>query len=480
MADRLHVDVYYSTWALCRFFDSVPLAPARFNGGGSKTDNNVQGRDGKGKPSRDRAPIFAGPAGRDIPGRRDQQGLDSLDPVTGQKDTGAAYRRAPLNLMDYGQETRNRNLGNPDTLNLDIGPRGYDILTGEGLIKDAGRLLAPVLKRPRVIVVTDSNVAPLWLDSLMAGLSDADIRAEAITVPAGERTKRFSRLEDLCERILGLRAERKTTLIALGGGVIGDLTGFAAAVTLRGMDFVQIPTTLLAQVDSSVGGKTGINTKHGKNLVGAFHQPRMVLADVDALETLDKRELLAGYAEVVKYGLINDRDFFAWLETNGEALVAGDRGLRAKAIVHCCRAKADVVTRDEREEGFRGLLNLGHTFGHALEAECGYGDKLLHGEAVAIGMAMAFDLSVALGLCPAADAGAVRNHIGAVGLPADFRGLRDASWSAEKLIAHMSRDKKVVDGKIAFVLTRGVGKAFLSDRVSPDALRSLIDEYLNA
>ena len=204
--------------------------------------------------------------------------------------------------MDYGQETRNRNLGNPDTLNLDLGPRSYDILTGEGLIKDAGRLLAPVLKRPRVIVVTDSNVAPLWLDSLMAGLSDADIRAEAITVPAGERTKRFSRLEDLCERILGLRAERKTTLIALGGGVIGDLTGFAAAVTLRGMDFVQIPTTLLAQVDSSVGGKTGINTKHGKNLVGAFHQPRMVLADVDALETLDKRELLAGYAEVVKYG----------------------------------------------------------------------------------------------------------------------------------------------------------------------------------
>ena len=248
---------------------------------------------------------------------------------------------------------RDEALSNPDVLTLDLGDRSYDIVTGGGLIAEAGRWITPVLKQSRVIVVTDSNVAPLWLDKLMGGLDRANIAAQSITVPAGEQTKCFSKLEELSEQILGLKAERKTTLVALGGGVIGDLTGFAASIILRGMDFVQIPTTLLAQVDSSVGGKTGINTAQGKNLVGAFHQPRLVLADVDTLETLEKRELLAGYAEVVKYGLINDQAFFGWLTSNGKALVDGDRALRAEAIVHCCRAKADVVAKDEKEAGLR-------------------------------------------------------------------------------------------------------------------------------
>jgi 3-dehydroquinate synthase len=273
---------------------------------------------------------------------------------------------------------------------------------------------------------------------------------------------------------------RDTTLVALGGGVIGDLAGFAAAITMRSMDFVQIPTTLLAQVDSAVGGKTGINTRHGKNLVGAFHQPRLVLSDVATLDTLPKRELLAGYAEVVKYGLIRDAAFFRWLEVNGLRLCGGDQEARRHAIVTCCAAKATIVAEDEREAGRRVLLNLGHTFGHALEAQSGFGDTLLHGEAIAIGMVLAFELSARLGLCRPADAKRVRRHLSELGLPVGLRGPADRSWSADGLLAHMARDKKVLGGKLGFVLVRGIGEAFVTHDVDTQDMGAVLDAALGA
>lgn len=364
------------------------------------------------------------------------------------------------------------------SLTVHLGDRSYDIIAAAGLIDQAGSLMKGALKQPRVIVITDSNVAPLWLNRLMDSLSASGIRADAIVVPAGEQSKSFGRLEQLCEDILALKAERKTTLVALGGGVIGDLTGFVAAVVLRGMDFIQIPTTVLAQVDSSVGGKTGINTAHGKNLVGAFHQPRLVLIDIDSLETLPKREFLAGYAEVVKYALINDPAFFDWLEQHGPDLINGDKALQTEAILHCCQAKADVVAKDEKESGLRALLNLGHTFGHAIEAECGYGGKVLHGEAVAIGMIMAFDLSVELGLCPATDLQRLKDHCQKTGLPTGLAGLTDSNWRAEKLVDHMKQDKKVDDGKITFVMARGIGQSFLTNDISLDQVTALMTRYL--
>jgi 3-dehydroquinate synthase len=276
-------------------------------------------------------------------------------------------------------------------------------------------------------------------------------------------------------RILDAGIERRTALVALGGGVIGDITGFAAAIALRGIDFIQIPTTLLAQVDSSVGGKTGINTQHGKNLIGAFHQPRLVIADTGILDTLPERELLAGYAEVVKYGLLGDADFFRWLEGHGPAVIDGDPDARRHAVVHSCRMKADIVAADERETGKRALLNLGHTFGHALEAETGMGDALLHGEGVAIGMVLAFDLSVQLGHCDAVDADLARRHIAAVGLPTTPAHALGNIWSGEALIGHMGKDKKVADGKITFILARGIGDSFISQEVSRDALTTLFE-----
>jgi 3-dehydroquinate synthase len=367
-----------------------------------------------------------------------------------------------------------------ETLRVDLGERGYDIVVGDGLIDGAGAWVKDVIPIPRVIVVTDENVAPLYLDRLLAALADADVAAESIVLPPGEQTKCFSIFEGLCEDILARKVERKTTLLALGGGVIGDITGFAAATVLRGMPFVQVPTTLLAQVDSSVGGKTGINTRHGKNLVGAFHQPRLVLADVETLETLPERELLAGYAEVAKYGLIDRPDFFAWLEENGEALVGGDRALRREAVLSSCAAKAAIVAEDEREAGKRALLNLGHTFGHALEAESGYGEALLHGEAVAIGMALAFELSARTGLCPAEDAERVRAHLGAVGLRTGLTdNLAGPDWTADKLMDHMTRDKKVSGGRLTYVLVRGIGRAFLTQDVDPADVRALLLAALN-
>ncbi|MBM3566723.1 MAG: 3-dehydroquinate synthase, partial [Alphaproteobacteria bacterium] len=326
-----------------------------------------------------------------------------------------------------------------DRLRVGLGERAYDIVIGEDLIARAGDHVRPLLTLPRTVVVTDENVARLHLDALRRSLEGAGIASETVILPPGEKTKGFAHLEILTERILALGIERSSTLIALGGGVIGDITGFAAAVLLRGIDFIQIPTTLLAQVDSSVGGKTGIDTRHGKNLVGAFHQPRLVLADIGVLDTLPKREILAGYAETAKYGLINDPALFAWLEANGAGVVSGDRAARRHAVRISYAAKAAIVAADETEKNVRALLNLGHTFGHALEAETGYGEALLHGEAVAIGMVMAFDFSVRLGLCPPADAERARRHLAAVGLPVDIRALRRNDWSAERLIGHMGR-----------------------------------------
>jgi len=368
-----------------------------------------------------------------------------------------------------------------ETLTVALGDRTYDILVGEGLIDRAGELIEPVLAQPRVVIVSDDNVAPLYLERLQKALDASGIASDAIVLPAGEPTKDFAHLARLTQELLALKIERKTMLVALGGGVIGDIAGLAAAITLRGMDFVQIPTTLLAQVDSSVGGKTGINVPQGKNLVGAFHQPRLVLIDTTTLDTLPPRELRAGYAEVAKYGVIGDRGFFDWLVENGEAVCGqGDNVLPARrhAILTGCRAKADVVAEDERETGRRALLNLGHTFGHALEAETGYGERLLHGEAVAIGMVMAMRLSAQLGLCPAEDAEAVTAHLEAIGLATDLQGLADDDWTARGLMAHMALDKKVEGGRVTFILARALGDAFITRDVDPAAVEALLNEFL--
>ncbi len=364
-------------------------------------------------------------------------------------------------------------------LHVDLGERSYDILAGPGLLEQAGGLFAPLLKSKKVVVVTDSNVGPLYLEKLGKVLSSADISFEVVELPAGEATKRISIFENLLEDILAFGIERGTCLIALGGGVIGDITGFAASALLRGIDFIQVPTTLLSQVDSSVGGKTGINARAGKNLIGAFHQPRLVLIDTESLNTLPKRELLAGYAEVVKYGLLGDEDFFSWLETNGHALIDGDQDLRGEAILRSCAAKADVVAQDEKESGVRALLNLGHTFGHALEKECGYSGDLLHGEAVSIGMVMAFEYCESVGLCSQADVERVKAHLSELDMPVDLSGLPCQDWTAELLMKHMMKDKKVKDGKVTFVLVRGIGQAYLSRDVEDKDLEAYLDDLLS-
>ncbi len=362
-----------------------------------------------------------------------------------------------------------------ETVTVALGDRSYDIVVGQDVLARAGALMAPVLRQPRVIVITDDTVAALHLEMLQTTLAAASIRHDCITLPAGEQTKTFDTLRRLIESILAQNIDRGTTLVALGGGVIGDITGFAAAVTLRGLDFIQIPTTLLAQVDSSVGGKTGINTPQGKNLVGAFHQPRLVLADTGVLDTLPRRELLAGYAEIVKYGLINNPAFFAWLEGHGAAVRDGDPDARRRAIVESCRAKADIVAQDEREAGLRALLNLGHTFGHALEAETGFSQTLLHGEGVAIGMVLAFELSTQLGLCPAKDTDEMRRHLASIGLPTTPGQALGNTWSNDNLLAHMAKDKKVANGKMTFILARGIGESFLSQDVSRNDLMTLLE-----
>jgi 3-dehydroquinate synthase len=323
-------------------------------------------------------------------------------------------------------------------------------------------------------VVTDTNVESFHLDALMDVLRAAGIDARPVIVDAGEATKSFTWLEKLIHTLLVSGVDRGGLIVALGGGVVGDLTGFAAAIIKRGIAFAQIPTTLLAQVDSSVGGKTAINTPEGKNLVGVFQQPRIVIADTDLLKTLPKRELLAGYAEIAKYGALGDHAFFEWLEANGAAALSGKTDAMVHAVAHSCRMKAAIVARDEREAGERALLNLGHTFGHALEADTGFSDRLLHGEGVAIGMALAFQLSVKLGLCPGLDSERFIRHLKAVGLPSSIADIRSPRPTIDALLEHMHHDKKAKDGKINFILLRGIGQAFVTDDVPMDALRDVL------
>ena len=362
-----------------------------------------------------------------------------------------------------------------ETVRVELGPRSYDVVVGAGLVEQAGRLMAPLLPGRSAVVVTDRVVAEHYLDAALNSLRAEGFACSQLVVDAGEQSKDLGTLGGMLEEILGRGIERKTVLVALGGGVIGDLTGFAASILLRGVPFVQVPTTLLAQVDSGVGGKTGVNSTHGKNLIGTFYQPRLVLADVATLDTLPRRERLAGYAEVAKYGLIDAPPFFAWLERNGAALLGGDRDLLRTAVAHSCRAKARIVAADERERGNRALLNLGHTFAHALEAEAGYDGSLLHGEAVAYGIVLAHRLSAALGLCSENDAVRVAAHFRAVGLPSEASALPAIRWDPARLIERMKHDKKVQDGRMTFVLSRGIGKAFLSQDVPPEALRALLD-----
>jgi len=364
-------------------------------------------------------------------------------------------------------------------LRLDLGPRSYDIVVDEGLLATAGARIAPLIGGGGAVIVSDANVAPLYLETLEGALDDAGIGHTSVVMPSGEQSKDFAHLEQLTDKLFEARIDRKSMLIALGGGVVGDLTGFAAAITMRGIDFIQVPTSLLAQVDSSVGGKTGINSAHGKNLIGAFHQPRLVLADLATLDTLPARELRGGYAEIVKYGLIDDAGFFDWLEANGQGVIDGNRDAQRHAVLTSCAAKAAIVAEDEKEAGRRALLNLGHTFGHALEAETGYGQDLTHGEAVAIGICMAFDLSARLGLCPERDAARVRAHLQSVELPTGLAGLDTSSWSADGLIGHMELDKKTEGGTIVFILSRGIGEAFISRDVAVDDVRNLLNDALD-
>ena len=368
-----------------------------------------------------------------------------------------------------------------EIVHVALAERSYDIHVGPGLLARAGELIKPRLPSPRTFIVTDENLERLHLDQLRHSLAAAGIETHCVVLPAGEQTKSIGHLEALLHDMLEARCERSTTIIALGGGVIGDLTGFAAAILLRGVPFIQIPTTLLAQIDSSVGGKTGVNTRQGKNLVGSFHQPRLVIADIDLLATLPSRELRSGYAEMVKYGLIDDADFFAWLETRGGAAVlAGDSAARSRAVLTCCSAKARIVAADEREEGRRALLNLGHTFAHALEAEAGYGDSLSHGEAVSIGLVMAFDLSVRLGDCPAEDLARLRRHLDLLSLPIAPPHLPGVTWTAGSLMRHLAGDKKVRDGKVTFVLAKGIGQAFLCREVPGETVQAVLDDAIEA
>jgi 3-dehydroquinate synthase len=361
---------------------------------------------------------------------------------------------------------------------LDLGERSYAIHIGSNLLDQVGEMALSVMSGKRAFIITDDNVAPLYLDRVVHSFLKAGIKTDSFVAPHGEGSKSFATLEAVQDALLSAKAERSTLVVALGGGVIGDLAGFAASICLRGLDFIQIPTTLLSQVDSSVGGKTGINTRQGKNLVGTFYQPRLVLADLSTLDTLPRRQVVAGYAEVVKYGCIDDEPFFTWLEKNGPALLDGDIELRTQAVRHSCEAKARTVAADEREGGIRALLNLGHTFGHAFEAEVGFTDEILHGEAVALGMVMAFTLSVDMGLAPKADLDRLIAHFTQVGLPTKLPANRP--WDAARLQDHMAGDKKIKDGRITFVLAKGIGKSFLTRDVPIERLTAMLTGFINA
>ena len=361
---------------------------------------------------------------------------------------------------------------------VDLGARSYEVRIGEGLIAAMGAELSPLLKRRKVAVVTDEAVAGLHLMRLAKSLEQAGIAMTALALPPGEATKGWEQFARCVEWLLEQKIERRDVVVAFGGGVVGDLVGFAAAVLRRGVRFVQVPTTLLAQVDSSVGGKTGINTAQGKNLVGAFHQPSLVLADIGVLDTLAPRDFLAGYGEVVKYGLLGDASFFAWLEANGAAMAGGDRAARLHAVTRSVEMKAGIVSRDETEEGERALLNLGHTFCHALERATGYSGRLLHGEGVAIGCALAFEVSQRMGLCSQEAPSRVRAHLKAMGMKCDLRDIPGDLPGAEALLGLMGQDKKVVDGKLRFILVRDIGAAFVADDVPGDVVKGVLTQAL--
>ena len=364
-------------------------------------------------------------------------------------------------------------------VDVPLGPRAYSILIGPGLIDEAGGEIAKIAPGAKCAIVTDAHVAPLYLDRLSASLAKAGLGCMSIVCPPGESTKCYAEFARVSDALIEARIERRDVVVALGGGVIGDLTGFCAATLRRGVRLVQVPTTLLSQVDSSVGGKTAIDSPHGKNLVGAFHQPSLVLADTESLDTLSEREFRAGYAEVVKYGLIGDRGFFEFLEGKWRELFAGSRA-RAEAIATSCACKARVVVADEREEGDRALLNLGHTFGHALESLTHYdSSRLVHGEGVAVGLASAFRFSRDLGLCPGQDATRVEAHLRAVGLPTRMRDIPGFQASAHDILAAMRQDKKVERGRLTFILARGIGESFVARGVDEEAVLAFLTREMS-
>jgi 3-dehydroquinate synthase len=367
----------------------------------------------------------------------------------------------------------------PIVVPVALAERSYNIIIGRGLMASLGTRIKALRPGAKIAIVTDEIVAKYHLAAAEAALKSAGIESSAIVVSPGEGSKNFAGFETVCEGIIAARIERGDLIVALGGGVIGDLAGFAAASARRGLDFVQVPTSLLAQVDSSVGGKTGINSRHGKNLVGAFHQPILVIADTALLDTLPKREFRSGYAEVAKFGLLGDAAFFAWLEENWQEMFSGGPA-REQAIAACCRGKAGIVARDERETGERALLNLGHTFGHALEAGAGFSQRLLHGEAVALGTALAFELSARKGLIGAADAARASAHLAAVGLPTHLSQVPGGVPGVDALMDLIAQDKKVKRGKLTFILVRGIGQAFAENNVDPTQVRAFLADKLSA
>lgn len=379
----------------------------------------------------------------------------------------------------------------PRSVEVSTGEHSYHIHIGDGLLAEAGELIHAVLGSPRIAIVSDENVSGLWMEPLLESLgaargggngSDSGGRISQRIIAPGEASKSFAGLKDLCDWLLETGIERGDCVIALGGGVVGDLAGFAAAILRRGVDIVQIPTSLLAQVDSSIGGKTGINVGQGKNLVGAFHQPRLVITDIATLATLPERELQAGYAEIVKYGLIDRPGFFAWLEEAGASVIQGDQAARLKAVSECAAIKAGVVSRDERETGERALLNLGHTFGHALEGVCGYSGILNHGEAVAVGIVLAFEFSTRRGECPPEHTDRVRTLLAKAGLPVSISAVAERlgrAVSGDEIMRFMEQDKKISDGNLVFILARGIGDAYICKDISRDDvlefLKTVID-----
>ena len=367
-----------------------------------------------------------------------------------------------------------------NNLRINLKENSYDIIIEHGLLSELGALISKKFGKPKTFIVTDSNIAAHWLKQTIESLSAQGMSPKVLEVPVGERTKSFINLEKIIDQLLESKVDRDSVLIALGGGVIGDLAGFAGAVTLRGIKVIQVPTTLLSQVDSSVGGKTGVNVRQGKNLVGSFHQPSLVAIDTQVLQTLPSRQLFAGYAEVLKYGLIKDRSFFDWLELNGKKVLEGDKLAQQFAIFTSCRIKAEIVEADEKEKNLRAILNFGHTFGHALEAEAGYDGNLLHGEAVSIGMVLAIELSKSLGYLSGQDAGRAVEYIRNIGLPTNINSIEGStSWHPDGIIQHMQHDKKVSNGQLRFVLIKGIGEAYLTADVERNDIYRVIEKSLS-